>query len=87
MASEKIYWRVETYSGLNELMPLLSAAVLDMPELQFQLESKAANWYVNSDLANALFLIPSAIEFAFLEGASVHLQLTVRNTVPPFAMD
>jgi len=53
------------YHGLNEVMPLLSAAVLDMPELRYQLESKAANWYVTTDLANALFLIPSAIEFAF----------------------
>ena len=31
--------------GLNEVTPPLSAAVPDMLELQYELESKAAKWY------------------------------------------
>ena len=33
------------YHGLNEITPPLSAAVLDMLEHQYELESKAAKWY------------------------------------------
>ncbi|GAB0204894.1 macrophage immunometabolism regulator [Grus japonensis] len=50
-------------------MLLLSAAVPDMLELQYELESKAAKWYVTIDTANAFFSIPLAAEcrpqFAF----------------------
>ncbi|GAB0209980.1 hypothetical protein GRJ2_003463700 [Grus japonensis] len=40
----------------------MSAAVPDMLELQYELESKAAKWYATSDIANAFFLIPLAAE-------------------------
>ncbi|KAK4806255.1 hypothetical protein QYF61_013399, partial [Mycteria americana] len=57
------------YRGLNEVTPPLSAAVPDMLELQYELESKAAKWYATSDIANAFFSIPLAAEcrpqFAF----------------------
>ncbi|RMC19565.1 hypothetical protein DUI87_03123 [Hirundo rustica rustica] len=33
------------YHGSNEVTPLLSAAVPDMLEVQYELESKAAKWY------------------------------------------
>ncbi|TRZ05893.1 hypothetical protein HGM15179_021216 [Zosterops borbonicus] len=63
-------WRLTVdYRGLNEVMPPLSAAVPDMLELQYELESKAAKWYATIDIANALFSIPLAVEcrpqFAF----------------------
>ncbi|KAK4807069.1 hypothetical protein QYF61_018410 [Mycteria americana] len=50
------------YRGLNEVMPPLSAAVPDMLELQYELESKAAKWYDTTDTANAFFSIPLAAE-------------------------
>ncbi|RMC22124.1 hypothetical protein DUI87_02997 [Hirundo rustica rustica] len=57
------------YRALNEVTPPLSAAVLDMLELQYELESKAAKWYATIDIANAFFSIPLAAEcrpqFAF----------------------
>uniref|UniRef100_A0A8C0ENN5 ribonuclease H n=1 Tax=Bubo bubo TaxID=30461 RepID=A0A8C0ENN5_BUBBB len=47
----------------------MSAAVPDMLELQYELESKAAKWYATIDIANAFFSIPIAPEcrpqFAF----------------------
>ncbi|GAB0209411.1 hypothetical protein GRJ2_003406800 [Grus japonensis] len=47
----------------------MSAAMPDMLELQYELESKAAKWYATIDIANAFFLIPLAAEcrpqFAF----------------------
>ncbi|GAB0209011.1 hypothetical protein GRJ2_003366800 [Grus japonensis] len=47
----------------------MSAAVPDMQELQYELESKAAKWYATIDIANAFFSIPLAAEcrpqFAF----------------------
>ncbi|GAB0207840.1 hypothetical protein GRJ2_003249700 [Grus japonensis] len=47
----------------------MSAAVPDMLELQYELESKAAKWYATMDIANAFFSIPLAAEcrpqFAF----------------------
>ncbi|GAB0202585.1 hypothetical protein GRJ2_002724100 [Grus japonensis] len=63
-------WRLTVdYCGLNEVMPPLSAAVPDMLELQYELESKAAKWYATIDIANAFFSIPLAAEcrpqFAF----------------------
>ncbi|KAJ7405412.1 hypothetical protein BTVI_69172 [Pitangus sulphuratus] len=63
-------WRLMVdYCGLNEVTPPLSAAVLDMLELQYELESKAAKWYATIDIANATFSIPLAAEcrpqFAF----------------------
>ena len=63
-------WRLTVdYRGLNEVTPPLSAAVLDMLELQYELESKAAKWYAATDIANAFFSIPLATErrpqFAF----------------------
>ena len=63
-------WRLTVdYRGLNEVTPPLSAAVLDMLELQNELESKAAKWYATTDIANAFFSIPLATEcrpqFAF----------------------
>ncbi|GAB0207154.1 hypothetical protein GRJ2_003181000 [Grus japonensis] len=63
-------WRLTVdYRGLNEVTPPLSAAVPDMLELQYELESKAAKWYATMDIANAFFSIPLAAEcrprFAF----------------------
>ncbi|RMB96426.1 hypothetical protein DUI87_27101 [Hirundo rustica rustica] len=53
-------WRLTVdYRALNEVTPPpLSAAVPDMLELQYELESKAAKWYAPIDLANAFFSIP-----------------------------
>ncbi|TRZ08976.1 hypothetical protein HGM15179_018126 [Zosterops borbonicus] len=64
-------WRLTVdYHGLNEVTPPLSAAVPDMLELQYELESKAAKWYTTTDIANAFFSIALAAEcrhqFAFL---------------------
>ncbi|TRZ08399.1 hypothetical protein HGM15179_018707 [Zosterops borbonicus] len=50
------------YCGLNEVTPALSAAVPNMLELQYELESKAAKWYATIDIANAFFSIPLAAE-------------------------
>ncbi|KAK4810460.1 hypothetical protein QYF61_004240, partial [Mycteria americana] len=63
-------WRLTVdYRGLNEVTLPLSAAVPDMLELQYELESKAAKWYATIDIANAFFSIPLAAEcrpqFAF----------------------
>ena len=63
-------WRLTIdYHGPNEVTPLLSAAVPDMLQLQYQLELKAAKWYATIDIANAFFSIPLASEcrpqFAF----------------------
>ncbi|GAB0207422.1 hypothetical protein GRJ2_003207800 [Grus japonensis] len=63
-------WRLTVdYRGLNEVTPPMSAAVPDMLELQYDLESKAAKWYATNDIANAFFSIPLAAEcrpqFAF----------------------
>ena len=63
-------WRLTVdYRGLNEVTPPLSAAVPDMLELQYELESKAAKWYATIDIANAFFSIPltkeSRPQFAF----------------------
>ncbi|RMB89335.1 hypothetical protein DUI87_34316 [Hirundo rustica rustica] len=63
-------WRLTVdYRALNEVTPPLSAAVPDMLELQYELESRAAKWYATIDIANAFFSIPLAAEcrpqFAF----------------------
>ncbi|TRZ13405.1 hypothetical protein HGM15179_013708 [Zosterops borbonicus] len=63
-------WRLTVdYRALNEVTPPLSAAVPDMLELQYELESKAARWSATIDIANAFFSIPLATEcrpqFAF----------------------
>ncbi|KAJ7413212.1 hypothetical protein BTVI_43887 [Pitangus sulphuratus] len=63
-------WRLMVdYRGLNEVTSPLSAAVLDILELQYELESKAAKWYVTIDISNAFFSIPLSAEcrtqFAF----------------------
>jgi len=51
-------WRLTIdYRGLNEVTPLLSAAMPDMLELQYQLESKTAKWYATIDIASAFFSI------------------------------
>lgn len=42
-----------SYSGLNEVTLWLSAAVLDMLELHFELQSEAAKWFATTDIANA----------------------------------
>ncbi|KAK4823895.1 LOW QUALITY PROTEIN: hypothetical protein QYF61_007960 [Mycteria americana] len=41
-----------SYRGLNEVTPLLSAAMPNMLELQYELESKAAQWYATIGIAN-----------------------------------
>ncbi|PKU30728.1 hypothetical protein llap_18968 [Limosa lapponica baueri] len=63
-------WRLTVdCHGLNEVTPPLSAAVPDVLELQYELESKAAKWYASTGIANAFFSIPLAAEcrpqFAF----------------------
>ncbi|RMC03402.1 hypothetical protein DUI87_20599 [Hirundo rustica rustica] len=63
-------WRLTVdYRALNEVTPPLSAAVLDMLEVQYELESKAAKWYTTLAIANAFFSNPLAAEcrpqFAF----------------------
>ncbi|RMC21894.1 hypothetical protein DUI87_02765 [Hirundo rustica rustica] len=63
-------WRLTVdYRALNEVTPPLSAAVPDMLELQYELESKAAKWYATIDIVNAFFSIPLDAEcrpqFAF----------------------
>ncbi|GAB0208182.1 hypothetical protein GRJ2_003283900 [Grus japonensis] len=63
-------WRLTVgYRGLNEVTPPMSAAVPDMLELQYELESKAAKWYPTIDIAKGFFSIPLAAEcrpqFAF----------------------
>ncbi|GAB0203386.1 hypothetical protein GRJ2_002804200 [Grus japonensis] len=63
-------WRLTVdYRGLNEATPPMTAALPDMLELQYELESKAAKWYATIDIANAFFSIPLAAEcrpqFAF----------------------
>jgi len=56
-------WRLTIdYRGLNKVTPLLNAAVPEMLELQYQLESKGAKWYATIDIANAFFSIPLAAE-------------------------
>ncbi|GAB0207973.1 hypothetical protein GRJ2_003263000 [Grus japonensis] len=63
-------WRLTVdYRGLNEVTPPMSAAVPDMLELQYELESKTAKWYATIDIASAFFSIPLVTEcrpqFAF----------------------
>ncbi|KAK4807210.1 hypothetical protein QYF61_024330 [Mycteria americana] len=56
-------WRLTVdYCGLNEVTLPLSAAMLDMLELQYELDSKAAKWYATTDITNAFFSIPLAAE-------------------------
>ena len=50
------------YHGLNEVTPLLSAAIPDILGLKYKLESKTAKRYVTTDITNAFFSIPSAAE-------------------------
>ncbi|RMB93115.1 hypothetical protein DUI87_30436 [Hirundo rustica rustica] len=74
-------WRLTVdYRALNEVTPPLSAAVPDMLELQYELESKAAKWYATIDIANAFFSIPLAAEcrpqFAFTWRGVEHLEPT-----------
>ncbi|GAB0177333.1 hypothetical protein GRJ2_000198500 [Grus japonensis] len=50
-------WRLTVDNcGLNEVTPLLSAAVPDVLELQYELESKTAKWYATIDIA--FFSVP-----------------------------
>ncbi|GAB0206621.1 hypothetical protein GRJ2_003127700 [Grus japonensis] len=63
-------WRLTVdYCGLNEATLPMSAAMPDMLELHYELESKAAKWYATIDRANAFFSIPLVAEcrpqFAF----------------------
>ncbi|TRZ12336.1 hypothetical protein HGM15179_014756 [Zosterops borbonicus] len=88
-------WRLTVdYCALNEVTPPLSAAVPDMLELQYELESKAARWYATINIANAFFSIPLAAEcrplFASPGGACSTPGTDCPrggNTVPPSAMD
>ncbi|KAK4816508.1 LOW QUALITY PROTEIN: hypothetical protein QYF61_017608 [Mycteria americana] len=66
-----IKWKLTVdYHGLNEVTLPQSAAVPDMPELQYKLESKAAKWYATIDISNMFFSTPLAAEcrpqFAFM---------------------
>ncbi|RMC03420.1 hypothetical protein DUI87_20617 [Hirundo rustica rustica] len=56
-------WRLTVdYRALNEVTPPLTAAVPDMLELQYKLESKATKWYATINITNAFFSIPLAAE-------------------------
>ncbi|RMC19539.1 hypothetical protein DUI87_03096 [Hirundo rustica rustica] len=56
-------WRLTVdYHALNKVTPPLSAAMLDMLKLQYELESKAAKWYATIDITNTFFPIPLAAE-------------------------
>ena len=56
-------WRLTVgCRGLNEVTLPLNAAMPDMLELQYELESKAAKWYATIDTANVFFSIPLAAE-------------------------
>jgi len=68
--------------GLDEVTPPLSAAVPDMLKLQYELESKAAKWYVTTDIAN-VFLVSLAAQCSTL-GVDCP---TRGNTALPLAMD
>ena len=49
-------WRLTVdYHGLNEIMPPLSAAVPDMVELPYKLESQEAKQYDTADITNVFF--------------------------------
>ncbi|GAB0202683.1 hypothetical protein GRJ2_002733900 [Grus japonensis] len=65
MASAEVQWRVEADSRLSwpEVTLPMSAAVPDMLELHYELESKAAKWYATIDRAHAFFSIPLAAEY------------------------
>ncbi|RMC01107.1 hypothetical protein DUI87_22373 [Hirundo rustica rustica] len=88
-------WRLTVdYRALNKVTPPLSAAVPDMLELQYELESKAAKWYATIDIANAFFSIPLAAEcrpqFAFTWRGMQYTWNRLPqggNTAPPSAMD
>ncbi|XP_059728941.1 uncharacterized protein LOC132341411 [Haemorhous mexicanus] len=45
------------------MTPPLSASVLDILELQYELESKAMKWYTTTDIANVFSSIPLAAEY------------------------
>ena len=47
---------------MNEVIPPLNAAVPDMLEFQYELESKAAKKYSTTDIANTFFSIHLATE-------------------------
>lgn len=68
------------YHGLNQVTPLLSDTVADMLELQYQLESKTANWYATIDINSELFFSLSGgretTACFYLEGHSVYLEST-----------
>lgn len=73
-------WRLKVnYHGLNEVIPLLSAAVSDMSELHYELESKETKWCTPTDSATVLFLDPfgSRVQTMIwfpLEECPVHLK-------------
>ncbi|GAB0205562.1 hypothetical protein GRJ2_003021800 [Grus japonensis] len=63
-------WRLTVdYCGLTEVIRLLSAAMLDVLELQYELESKAAQWYATIGIVNVFLSIALVSEcrpqFAF----------------------
>ncbi|KAJ7426845.1 hypothetical protein WISP_11989 [Willisornis vidua] len=88
-------WRLTVdYCGLNEVILPLSAAVPDMLELQYELESKTMKWYATIDIANAFFSTPwqqSAGQSLLSPGELCSTPGTNcprgGNTVPPFAKD
>jgi len=71
MQKSKGEWKLTVdYCSLNEVTLKLSAAVPDMLELQYELESKAAKWYATNDIADGFFSVFLAAEcrsqFAFI---------------------
>ncbi|GAB0197180.1 hypothetical protein GRJ2_002183300 [Grus japonensis] len=88
-------WRLTVdYRGLNEVTPPMSAAVSDMLELQYELDSKAARWYATIDIATAFFQSlwqqSAGHSLPSLRGASSTPGIDCPrggNTAPPFAMD
>ncbi|GAB0207577.1 hypothetical protein GRJ2_003223400 [Grus japonensis] len=75
------------YHGLNEVTPPMSAAVPDMLELQYELESKAANGMCFS---RSLWQQSAGHSLLSLGGASSTPGIDCPrggNTAPPFAVD
>jgi len=87
-------WRLTVdCRGLNEVTLPLSAAMLDMLELQHQLESKAAKWYATTDITMgsppSLWQQSAGHSLLSLGGTSSTPGIDCPrggNTVPPFAM-
>lgn len=46
------------YCKLDQMVTLIAAAVVDVVSLLEQIDKSPGNWFVATDMANALFFIP-----------------------------